>query len=114
MRGRPRQVLRRAGRPLPIDAAARTSLRAAGQGSAAGRRLVLRAQQVVDRLHGVEGGGRDLDEDGVPLRHRAVPQAGALERTELAATARLLADEPRLRIDAARQDDRTPPLVAPT
>ena len=48
--------------------------------------LVLIAQEVVHRLHGIEGGEGYLYEDGVPVAHGTIPQAGELERLERAAT----------------------------
>lgn len=36
-------------------------------------RLVLRTQEVVDRLHRVEGRQGHLDHDGAPVTHRSIP-----------------------------------------
>ena len=44
--------------------------------------LVLVAQEVVHRLHGIKGGEGYLYEDGVPLAHGTIPQAGELEGIE--------------------------------
>ena len=43
------------------------------------------AEEVVDGLHGVEGADGHFNEDGVPVGHGAVPQAGELEGAEVAA-----------------------------
>ena len=44
--------------------------------------LVLVAQEVVHRLHGIKGGEGYLYENRVPLAHRTIPQAGELESLE--------------------------------
>ena len=43
-----------------------------------------RAEEVVDGFYGIEGFGRDFNENGVPVAHGAVPEAGQLEGTQLA------------------------------
>jgi len=45
--------------------------------------LVLRAEEVVDGLDGVEGGEGNLYEDGVPVTHGAVPETGKFKGLEL-------------------------------
>ena len=44
--------------------------------------LVLVAQKVVHCLNRVKGGERNLYEDGVPITHGTIPQAGELEGLE--------------------------------
>ena len=48
------------------------------------RLLMLRPQQVEDDLHGREGRDGNVDEHGVPVRHRTVPQSGQLLRPQFA------------------------------
>ncbi len=55
--------------------------------------LVLVAEEVVDRLYGVEGGEGNLNEDGVPVTHGTIPEAGELEGFQLLATLGLRRDE---------------------
>jgi hypothetical protein len=62
---------------------------------------VLGAREVEDALDRGEGRGGDLDEDGVPAGHRAVPEARALEDDELAPPLELGGDERGLGIDEA-------------
>ena len=45
------------------------------------------AEQVVDGLHGVERREGNFHEDGVPVAHGAVPEAGELHGAQLAAVA---------------------------
>ena len=44
--------------------------------------LMLRAEQVVDRLDGIEGAERNLYEQSVPVTHGTVPQAGQFQSLE--------------------------------
>ncbi len=55
--------------------------------------LVLLAQKVVDRLHGIEGAQRHFHEDGVPVAHGTIPETGQLKSLQLLATLRLRGDE---------------------
>ena len=41
--------------------------------------LMLLAEQVVDRLDGIERRERHFDEDRVPVAHRAIPQSRELQ-----------------------------------
>ena len=52
--------------------------------------LVLRAEKVVHRFHGIERGEGDFYEDGVPVAHCAVPQPGKFEGEEFATVLRFL------------------------
>ena len=61
------------------------------------------AQQVVDGLHGVEGLDGHLDKDGVPVAHRAIPQARQLQGLDVHAVLALDADEAGLGIDKLAQ-----------
>ena len=60
---------------------------------------MLLAEEVVDGLDGVEGGDGDLDEEGNPVGHGAVPEAGQLLRLDGEGTLGLFADESCLRVD---------------
>ena len=55
--------------------------------------LMLPPQQIIHRLDRVEGLDGDFDEDGVPVAHRAVPEAGQFEGLQFAAVFALLGDE---------------------
>ena len=46
--------------------------------------LVLRAEKVVHRFHGIERGEGGFYEDGVPVAHCAVPQPGKFEGEKFA------------------------------
>ena len=52
-----------------------------------------RPEEVENDLHRVECSKRDLYEEGVPVAHRAVPEAWKLKGLELAALVALRADE---------------------
>ena len=54
---------------------------------------MLRPQQVIDGLHGVEGSEGHFHEDGAPVAHGAVPQTGQLKCLQLLAPFRLGRDE---------------------
>ena len=41
--------------------------------------LMLRAEEIVDRLHGIERAERHFNEDSVPVAHGAIPEAGEFE-----------------------------------
>ena len=47
--------------------------------------LMLWAQQIVDGFDGIEGAQGNLDEEGVPVTHGAVPEAGQFKGLEFAA-----------------------------
>ena len=55
--------------------------------------LVLLAEQIVHRLHGVEGLDGHFDEDGDPVGHGAVPEAGQFQSLQLLAIFALIGDE---------------------
>ena len=55
--------------------------------------LVSGTQEVVHGLDRIEGRGWNFHKDCVPLAHGAVPQAGELEGTQVAAIEGFLADE---------------------
>ena len=59
---------------------------------------MLGTEQVEDGLHGIEGDERNLDEDRVPVAHRAVPQTGQLLGLQRTALVALAADETGLGI----------------
>ena len=40
---------------------------------------MLRAEEIVDRLHGIERAEWHFNEDGVPVAHGAIPEAGEFE-----------------------------------
>ena len=65
------------------------------------------AKEVVDRLYGVECGGGDFDEDGVPVAHRAVPETGQLEGFEGVAVERFRRYEAGVVVDMLRQVEFT-------
>ena len=46
---------------------------------------MLRTQKVIDGLDGVEGAQWNLNEDGVPVTHGAVPETGQFQSLELTA-----------------------------
>lgn len=46
--------------------------------------LMLLAEQVVDRLDGIECRERHFDEDRVPVAHRAIPQSRELQGLQFA------------------------------
>ena len=54
---------------------------------------MLPPQQIIHCLDRVEGFDGDFDEDGVPVAHRAVPEAGQFEGFQFAAVFALLGDE---------------------
>ena len=64
-----------------------------------------RAEQVVDGLDGVEGLGGNCDEYRVPVRHRAVPKAGQLERLDRYALAALFRYEAGGRVNVVGKVD---------
>ena len=63
-------------------------------------------QQVIDSLHRVERQNRDFDEDGDPVGHGTVPEAGELHGFQVFAVFRLQRDEACLRVDVIRQIER--------
>ena len=70
-----------------------------------------RSQQVRDHLDRVEGFERDFHEKGVPVAHRAVPQAGKLQRLEFAALEALGADEASFGVHVFEQVELASPVV---
>lgn len=56
-------------------------------------------QQVIHRLHWVECQDRDLYEDGDPVGHGTVPEAGELHGFQVATVFRLQGDEAGLRVN---------------
>ena len=72
-----------------------------------------RLQQVVHRLHGVEGLDRHFDKDGNPVGHSAIPEAWQLEGFQLTAILRLVGDEAGVGIHIIRQVEGLA-LVVPT
>ena len=52
-----------------------------------------RPEEVENNLHRVEGFERNLNEEGVPVAHRTVPESRKLERLEFASLVALRADE---------------------
>ena len=65
--------------------------------------LMLGFQQVIDGLHRIECRDRDLNEKGVPARHRTVPQSGQLQCLERSTLLRLRGDEACLGIGILQQ-----------
>ena len=61
------------------------------------------AQEVVDRLDRVKGVDGHLDKDGIPVAHRAIPQAWQLQRLDVDAILTLDADKARLGIHKLTQ-----------
>ena len=61
-----------------------------------------RLQQIVHRLHRVEGLDGHLHEDGDPIGHGTVPEARQLQGFQLAAVLRLVGDESRVGVDIIR------------
>ena len=57
-----------------------------------------RTEKIQDHLHGIEGLEGHFHEEGVPVAHRAVPQAREFEGLEFAALEALGADEAGFRI----------------
>ena len=76
------------------------------------RLLMLRPQQVEDDFHRRERRDGDVDEHGVPVRHRTVPQPRQLLRPQLAAGIGFRRDETRLRIGIPPQVEFLAPHVA--
>ena len=72
---------------------------------------VLFAEQVVDGLDGVEGGQGHFDEDGVPVGHGSVPQAGKFLRLEGDGTFGLFADEASVGVDIFAEVEVTAVVV---
>ena len=66
-------------------------------------RLMGGTEEVEDDLDGVEGLQGDLNEEGVPVGHGAVPEAGELEGAQGAALVALGADEAGFLVDVAEQ-----------
>ena len=64
-------------------------------------------EQVQDYLDGVEGLDRDLDEEGVPVGHGAVPETRELEGPQFAALVTLGADETGFGIHMLQEMHRT-------
>ena len=60
---------------------------------------MLFAEEVVDGLDRVEGGHGNLDKEGDPVGHGAVPEAGEFLRLDCEGAFGLLADEAGLRVD---------------
>ena len=75
--------------------------------------IMHRLQQIVHCLHGVEGLNRYFDEDGDPVGHGAVPEAGQLKGLQLSAVLRFVGDEAGVRVDIVRQAEGLA-LVVPT
>lgn len=63
-------------------------------------------QQVIHSFYWVECKNRDFDEDGDPVRHGTVPEAGKLHGFQVAAVFRLQRDEACLRVDVIRKVER--------
>ena len=63
-------------------------------------------QQVIYCFHWVERQNRDFDEDGYPVGHGAVPEAGELHGFQVFAVFRLHRDEACLRVDIIRKVER--------
>ena len=55
--------------------------------------LVLLAQQVIDGLHGIEGGKGYFHEYRTPVTHGSVPQTGKLQCLQFFSSLTLTADE---------------------
>ena len=68
--------------------------------------LMLLAEQVVDRLDGIERRERHFDEDRVPVAHRAIPQSRELQGLQFASVLALRADEARGGIHKLREVER--------
>ena len=54
---------------------------------------MLRAEEIVDRLHGIERAERHFNEDGVPVAHGAIPEAGEFERQQFLAVLGFVGNE---------------------
>lgn len=64
------------------------------------------SQQVIHSFYWVECKNRDFDEDGDPVGHGTVPEAGEFHGFQVFAVFRLQRDETGLRIDIIRQIER--------
>ena len=64
---------------------------------------VFLAEEVVDGLDGIEGGDGDLDEEGDPVGHGAVPESGELLRLEGERSFRLFTDESGFGVDVVSE-----------
>ena len=69
-------------------------------------------EKVEDDLDGVEGLDGNLDEEGVPVAHGAIPEARKLESLELTALIALGADESGVLIDIVREIELLTAVVA--
>ena len=104
--------------PGSISGAQKTGRQAPGSISGAqktGRQalgLVGGTEKVEDDLDWVEGLDGNLDEEGVPVAHGAVPEARKLESLELAALIALGADESGFLIDIVREIELLAAVVA--
>ena len=72
---------------------------------------MLFAEQVVDGFDGIEGGKRNLDEEGDPVGHGAVPQSGELLRFENGGAFALLADKASGGVDELTEVEVTAAVV---
>src|SRR5262249_38182732 len=68
--------------------------------------LMLRSEEVHDGLDGGERREWDLDEDGDPFGHGAVPEPGAFQGEKLPALVTLARHHAGARIDEAREIER--------
>lgn len=73
---------------------------------------MLFAEQVVDGFDRVEGGDGDLDEEGDPVGHGSIPQAGEFLRLEGLGAFALLADETGHGVDELSQVEVSSAVVA--
>ena len=76
--------------------------------------LMLRTEEVVHCLHGIECFEWNLDEDGVPIAHGAVPKAGEFKGQEFATVVRLFADETGRTVDISWKIELLSFVVAQT
>ena len=65
--------------------------------------LMLLAQEVVDRLHGIERGDGHFDKEGVPVGHGSIPQSGQFKSFQFLTVFRFVGDKSRLLVDILRQ-----------
>ena len=64
---------------------------------------MLRAKQVINGFHRVEGFNGHFDKNGAPVAHRAIPQARQLQSLDGYTTFRFLADESRVWVNKLPQ-----------
>ena len=64
---------------------------------------MLFTQQIVDSLYRIECRQRHLNEYGIPIAHRTIPQSWQLQSLQLLTRLRLLGDEARSGINILRQ-----------